>query len=320
MKKITSIIFIFVVSLVLLAGCTKTDNTKTPSSGFIGGTNGLVATFIPDAPPAKVYDANTYPFTISLQLENKGEYAVKANEVIATIDSIDYSTFQISNPNQKNPASLEGARRDAAGKSIMPGGKSVDISYDANYKSSVPASQPFKIGMNLCYLYQTNSISKACLRKDITARSLPNDVCKIEDKRLVSSSGAPVQVTSMSERPSGKNQIEIVVEIENKNVKGEVYEPNYLSKGTCITDPSTNVQNKLKAKIFFEDNQPSIKCAKFDNKNEGTLKLIANKATFNCLIDTSVLQATTFEKPIRVQLDYVYKDYTSQSIIVDRSL
>lgn len=317
MNKSSFTIFLVIASLLLLTACNNTKST-TSTSGFIGGTDGLVASFVENEPPAKVFDANTNPFRISLMLENKGEYNVQPSQVLTTIDSIDYSAFQISNPNQKNPSRIAGTTRDTSGKALA-GDKTTDISYEASYKNPVPAPQPFTIGMNICYQYQTQSITKTCLRKDVTSRPSPRDVCKIEDARLVSGSGAPIQVTSISERPSGRNQIALVVEVTNKG-PGEVYDPSFLNKGTCVTDPSPTVQNRVKAKIYFPDGAPSIKCTQFNNGNEGTLRLVQETQRFDCIVDTTNLQTTTFEKAVTIQLDYVYKDYISQQVIVDKSL
>ena len=208
--------------------------------------------------------------------------------------------------------------RDPTGKST-PGGKSTELGYESSYKPTVPASQAFTIGMNLCYKYRTETIAKACLKKDVTSRPGNKDVCKIDDVKIASNSASPIQVTTILERPSGKNQVALVLQIENKG-KGEVYDSTFLSKGTCLSDPNANVQNKVHVKILFPDSQPGIKCTQFDNGNEGTLRLVQSKQRFNCVVDTSGLQSTIFEKQINVELDYVYKDYVSKQIIVQKSI
>lgn len=315
MKKIF-FIGIFLIAILFLTACEQ--KAATPATGFIGGKDGLILSFLTEDPPSKVYDDSTNPFRISLLLENKGEYDIQPNEVLATIDGIDYDSFSIANPTQKNPGTIERVKKDTTGKLIL-GGKSVDISFDANYKSKVPASQPFSIGMNVCYTYKTDAITKACLRRDVTSRALATDRCKIEEQKPVSSSGAPVQITSITQRPSGKNQLLFVVNVNNVG-KGEVYEPSFISKPSCLSDPLSALQNKVRVKVYFADNKPAVKCAKFGNGNEGTLTLVQGSQRVECLADTSGLQATTYEKAISVQLDYVYKDYLSKSLIVDRSL
>lgn len=316
MKKNILFISIALVSILFLVSCTTT--APKSSTGFIGGTDGLSATFITDQPPAKVYDDNTNPFTIALTIENKGEHDVQPNELLTTIDGIDYTAFQIANPNQRNSLRIGKVQKDSTG-AVLPGDKNTDISYDASYKDKVAASSPYSIGMNICYNYQSDALSKVCLRNDVTARPGPKDVCMIEGNRIVSSSGAPIQITTITERPSGKNQVELIIEFENKG-KGEVYDPSFLSKGTCLTDIASGLQNKVHAKVFFQDATPSINCKQLDNTNEGTVRLVTNKQRLDCTIDTGSIQATTFEKDLNVALTYVYKDYISTQILIDKSL
>lgn len=316
MKK-SVFIGIFIIFLLFLTACGTTKPT-TPTSGFIGGKDGMVASFLTDDPPAKVYDDSTNPFRMSLMIENKGEYDIQPNDILVTVDGIDYDSFSIKSPTQRNPSIIEKVRRDTAGKAL-PGGKSVDISFEANYKEKVPASQPYSIGMNICYKYNTQAIAKTCLRKDVTARPLPSDRCKIEEAKLASNSGAPVQVTSITQRPSGKNTILVVIGINNVG-KGEIYDPSFLSKGTCISDPVSGLQNNVHVKVTYGDNKPSVTCSLPGNSNEGTIKLIGGSQRITCTVDTANVQSTTFEKAINVELNYVYKDYITKSIIIDRSL
>lgn len=311
-------ITLLLVFLLVLTACTGTQQTQITTSGFIGGTEGVVASFQTDEPQAKVLDSGLSPFRVTLLLENKGEHPLQAGDILTTMDSIDYNAFQIKNPNAKNDMLVQGITRDTTGKSVI-GDKYPGISYEASFKDKVPAPQSYTIGMNICYKYGTETLSKACLRKEVTARTTTKDICKIEDKRAVSNSGAPLQVTAISERPSGKNQITLVFELENKG-KGEVYDNAFLSKGKCVSDPNSALLNKVHVKVFFEENKPAVKCTQFANSNEGTLRLVQNKQRFDCTIDTTGLQDTLFERLVNVNIDYVYKDYISKQIIVDKSV
>ncbi len=311
MKK-QMVFILFVLSILIIAGCGGGKKPKTPQVGFIGGKEGLVPTLnIISTTQNEVLDNDQEQFQIAIKIQNKGEDTVEANEILTTLTGIDLSAFQIKEPNGvlANSDVLEKTRAEA-GK-ILPTSETQMI-YEANYKFDEPTNKMQDIGANICYKYQTTASADACLRKDVTKPSTEAR-CKIEDQKLVGNSGAPVQVAVVTQRPSAKNKLRFTINIENLG-KGEVYNKEFLLKGKCIDDQEA--KNKLYLKVGFQDGNPKVQCSRLNNNNEGFVNLIQNKATITCEADTPGLQETTFTKSLITILDYVYKDAVSAKLTI----
>ena len=316
MKKLLFIIF--VTSLLILSACNSEKKGKTPQVGFIGGTSGLVSTMnIVSSKQNEVLDNNGEPFQITVNLKNKGEHKINSNEILTTLTGVDLNTFQIAEPEGvlTNQDELEKSRVEA-GKLLPPA--ETTLSYEANYKFDEPADKIQNIGVNICYKYETVGSADACLRREVTKPSSESQ-CKIEEIKKVGNSGAPVQITSLTQRPSGKNKLSLNLQIENLG-KGRVYATNFLSKGKCLDIDDINSKNKINIKIEFPEKNPPIQCGKLNNGNEGTITMYDNKATLSCSIDTTNIQETTFTKSLLTTLNYVYKDSVTGKITIRNSV
>ena len=305
------IIFLSLLILII-AGCTSGKNNKVPDVGFIGGTEGLVPKLeIISSQPNEVLDNDVEPFQIALSLQNKGEHTVAANEVITTLAGIDLNAFQIIEKDgvSKNLDQLEKLRKE--GGNLIPASETA-IVYEASYKYDEPTDKVQDLAVNFCYKYRTTATADACLKKEVT-RPSTESLCKIDDKKVVGNSGAPVSVFLLTERPAGKNQLTFTIQVKN-NGKGDVYAQDFLSKGKCIEDQP--MKNKLNVKVEFPDGNPVIKCGKLNDKNEGTISMIQNTASLSCTVDTSTLQDSAFTKSLQVHLDYVYKDDVSTKLTI----
>jgi hypothetical protein len=313
MKKF---LVILLVSLFLLTACSQTS--KTPTSGFIGGKEGIVAVLsvVSTAGNNNIFDNGVDPFKVQVDLQNKGEYDIKNNELLVTLDGINFNAFQIKDASQKNTIPLPGLRREA-GKATPP--SQAIIQYDANYKPNEDADRSVDLAANVCYKYQTIArVIDLCLRKRVTG-PITTPVCNIEGTKTPESSGSPFKITTFTQRPAGENKVSIYVEAENQG-KGTIYSKEFLSGGKCIDDEKD--KNKLFVKVDlteFPNSASMIKCTGF-NGNNGFVNVIQNKIQMFCEIDTSSLQDTTFETPVRLTFDYVYKDSVATKLTIKSSI
>lgn len=309
-KSIFTIIFLIII--LTLAGCNSQKKDKVPAVGFIGGTEGLSAKLeIVSSQLNEILDDGVEPFQISLNLQNKGEHTVNKDEVLTTLAGIDLNAFQIK---EKDGTSANFDQLDKLrfeGNTKLPPSETV-IVYDANYKYDEPTNKVQDLAVNYCYKYTTTAAADACLKKEVTKPS-KEERCKINEQKVVGNSGAPVSVILLNERPSEMNTVTFAIQIENKG-KGDIYAPDFLSKGKCIEDLES--KNKIHVKVEFPDSDPVIKCAKFDDSNEGILGVIQNKASLTCTADTSNMQDTAFTKSLRITLSYVYKDDVSAKLTI----
>ena len=320
MKKIIAILTLVSI-LLLVAGCEGNTST-TSKGGYIGGNQGLIIQYALDSPPAKVLDADQETFSIALQLTNKGEYDIKAGEVIATLTGINYITYGITDSTLKNVAQIEKVKKTAEGI-VLDGGVSTDISYTAGYKEDLPVDQSETIVTNVCYRYQTEATTAMCLRKEVTGKGETSDSCKVGDALIAGNSGAPIQITQMTESIAGKNQVSLTMKIENVGT-GVAYTPEGLLEGKC-SETGTKLKdykNKVQVQVSFPTlPSAAVSCGKFKGTSSGTLDLVGGKTTtLSCTIDTTNLQETTFTSSPKVLVDYMYKESINQAIQIQNVL
>jgi len=302
MKKL--LLSILLISLLLVAACT-TGTKKTPTSGFVGGKDGIVSkiTVESSSDNNQVLDDNKETFNINVNLENKGEYSVKEGEAMVTLDGINYNAFQIPNPTKLNEVPLEKLRKEA--DKVSAASQTI-IQYDARYLPNEDADRTLDLAANVCYKYETISrVKDLCLRKQVTG--VPSTTCKVDEAKVSENSGAPLQVTTLVKRPAGENKISVYIEAMN-NGKGILYSKDYLANGKCVDNDKE--KNKVYAKVElteFQNSASFIKCSSMTN-NEGQLNVIQNKVSLSCTIDTSSMQDNAIETPLRVTFNYVYKD------------
>ena len=307
------IIIVLIISILFVLGCAPKQ--KGSVTGYIGGVNGLKASFADSEPPEKVLDANNEQFRITVVLRNEGERDIAPGGVKTTVTGINPVSFQIKDSTQKNENDITGSKREQ--DKLVPGGQD-EISYSASYKDDEPTDVPFNIGVNVCYKYGTDAVANLCLRKQASARSSEKDVCQIYADKTISNSGAPVQITALSERPAGLNKVKVIFNIENKG-KGIVYSKDAFASNPCIPEKEKDRENMINVRVSTNADA-AIKCGKLEDRGEGAVRLVEGKTIVTCDLDTSRLAETTFENPLKITLDYMYKEDLNKQVIVQNAV
>ena len=309
------LIILLLIGFIFISGIQGCEKKQSVKEGYLGGTDGLGLNFAEGEPPESVLDANTDPFIITLLLKNKGEYDIPESGVIVTLTGINKDAFQIGDLTKRNedPISKSGIEQ---GK-VVTGGQD-EISYDAKYRDDLPTDFIQTIGANVCYRYSTGALAKLCLRKGASERARDNDVCIIYEDKGISNSGAPVQIMTLSERPAGTNKVRVIFEIENKG-KGVSYLKDTFSGSACLESGNRDNENKVNV-LVSSDDDVTITCNKLNDNAEGEVRLVENKVILSCDIDTSRLQDTTFISPLKINLDYMYKDFISKQIKIENAV
>lgn len=317
MSRLTKTLVIISLALLLLSAqkCEKKTETPKASYGFIGGTAGLDSLFVSGQPPEKVLDAGNEPFVIAIQHNNNGEYDIKENEVVTTLEGISFSTFGINKQTQTNDISLPRKILEKATKNIVPGGQAETV-YEASYKEDISFDKTHTIAANVCYKYQTRAVSSLCLVNNPTQRPRETDVCLINEGKPTGNSGAPLQATTLSQRASGKSEVTFTFQVENKGT-GSVYSPSLIEKKECTDRANEDILDWVQVTIKSPEGL-SIDCAKLNNGSQGQVRLIKGITTISCKLDTSRLtQAAPFTSEVLVHLDYAYKTHFSKQITVE---
>ncbi len=304
----------YVVFLVLLlslsgaAGCPKKE-AGTGLGAYIGGTNGLDLSFADEEPPEEVLDNNQLPFYITLLVENMGEYTVPRGKVIATLSGINKDAFGIKSLNIKSQSDLFGI--SSIGTEIMEGALDEMQFNEAKWKSDLPADFTTQLRADVCYAYQTDSLTQFCLKKKPWQRR-DEDVCLITNDNVgIGNSGAPLQVSNVKS-VAGPDSVVFTFVVENKG-SGEVYEDKTFSDRCTVEYDKID---KVNVKIKSQSGKLSVKCGILDNKDYGVIRLVNSKKTVSCTINTSGLQEIAFEEPFEIILNYFYKQAIGKSLTV----
>jgi hypothetical protein len=307
--------FLILISFTLLiSGCEKEIVDNNINDPFVGGTTGLTFSFQEFEPPTSVLDDSQEEFYITLLVKNVGEWTVPEGRVIASLSGIHAEAFDMSSLNTKSEVDISGTTKD--GEFVMAGAEELLEFGEASYVNDVPADFSLKIRSDLCYDYKTQAITNLCLKKNVLKDSI-EDVCDTTSSSLeFFNSGAPVHVSTMRQKASGSNKIQLTLTITN--VAGDlVYLPGTF-ENSCVGNEDS--KDKLKVTINNPQNNFNVECTALGRSNSGEIRLVNGKKELTCTIDTSDLQEVTYQDPLLIDLDYMYRSNVNTNLIVKDSL
>ncbi len=310
MNKKSVLILVVLLSLFIVGCQTGTKKEQKTLGIFIGGTDALDFSFIESQPPNKVLDDLQEPFFIGLKLQNKGEFEIPANKVIASLSGINQEAFSLSSLNAKLKIPLEGKIK--SGDQIIESSPE-ELQFDqANYKHDLNADFPTSLRVDVCYEYKTKAVSKVCLKKKAVEKTLEDKCSVLSDSVVTETSSAPVQIKDVKQRSSAAQEVKLTFRIVNAG-KGDIYPPATFSE-KCI-DVSAE-KNKIQVEVTSPSAKVNIKCSQLQDSNKGITKLALGEKTISCDIPTADLQETAFEEPVSIQLSYFYKGSIEKQITV----
>lgn len=312
MKRFYAIIAILM--LVFLVGCQQQDQKKTTTGkSFIGGTEGLDMKFLTGAPPDSVFDTDN-PFSISVRIENKGEYSIE-NKADATVEitGINAADFGVTQASLKKdvPEALMKSSLDASGNIIQGTVTTVDFE-NLQYKGKVSGTVPFTLQANVCYEYGTKAQAKLCVLKDLLGKTGTAQLCNPNNQAIVAeSSGAPVQVVSMSQNVLGANKVSFTFKIKNSGA-GTLHQ-----KGTEC-DSSIPMKDKIWVEVK-DTGLGTLECSglKDGTKTTGFVTLYNNEAQVRCT--QTISNPADFEKLVEIELKYGYKQSIQKTLSVKQA-
>jgi len=303
----SKIMILLVIGLFLLVGCEK-EVQSTFSKAFIGGTSSIDFEFIDGSPPAEVYDGGSYPFEVTLDVENKGEWDVPKDKI--TIDLAGFYPPDFNSPTvSKNPdEDLEKSYIDSEGN-VIPGTVTYVTFSDFNFVGELPANNDYNIRANLCYVYGTLAYADLCVLDDLT--KTVDQVCKVTERKTVESSSAPVQIENFEESIAGTDKITFSFEIVQTG-------SGLVSKQETACSDETIEKDKVWVEI--DSGLDGLKCSGLSDGTDttGYTTLYGKKRMIRCTQDTSAadLQGRDFEKKVNIKAIYDYKDHKEVTVTV----
>ena len=230
---------IITTALIIIAftGCAGDGGKPSAGSPFVGGTNGILMSFLEGNPPAEVTDGEQFPFKVVVKLKNDGEATIPAGWMKLSLSGIDPVEFSAKESDMSQPTGEEEklirTYKDVEGNTIEGG--TAYISFPPNdddsfnYKGSLSGNMPFTIRADACYRYGTMATSKLCLKRNVLEPD-KEGVCKVTESKAVYNSGGPVQITSLQEGVGGRNRISFTFTVAHKG-NGNMYQPEEIDRG-----------------------------------------------------------------------------------------
>lgn len=313
-----------VLVVILLVGCGQQTNQQTGPSAtpFIGGTNALSASFIPGAPPDYIFDSARFPFGITVQLQNLGEDDVQPGDgyiEILGLNPRDFGLASQADLRRDFTDALLGAKKNFAGD-VIEGGRSVISFGDAtplNYQPDLTGNFGLTVRANLCYNYKTIASSQICVKRDLLTNIDTKEICTISGDKLVSNSGGPVQVISMSESPVGDNKVQVNFVVAHVGSEND----RFYKINTACDDRATNPnKDKVFVNMVSDINGARGQCSGLESasadRSSGFITLF-NGAPRNvvCTFDTSSVDFVS-QMPVLVQLEYRYSQFIERPLVI----
>jgi len=291
---IIPLIALLFVGLIFSSGCVKKEAgvSENVSQMFAGGNDGLVLSFLPGAPPSEIFELSD--FTISVKLDNQGEYTVPAGKAKVTLGGINTQSFSINETTRTNTGELTG-KQLISGEEV-PGAFEI---LDFNAKApDYPGDTQLTIVASTCYPYESLGVATACIKENVFAQTTgSSEICKISGDLKVKNKGAPVHVSSIKEIPMGTNKIGFQVRVKNLG-NGQVYGPD----SECGNKENTV---RVSASIPGID----VTC------NPSDLTLVDGEALTFCTA-TIPENVGEYKDLLQITLQYYYSDHTSQKITI----
>ncbi len=306
MKKYIAVLF--VCSLLFLVGCGEEGGEAVLTGGapFLGGTNGLLVSF-ENSPPPEVFDGGDFPFDIIIKLKNNGEWDVSKDQARVKITGMRAEQFDLveSDLLKTSPDDLPKMQRDPTGKLIESPPVLVEFT-DFNHQESITGSElTYPIRADVCFRYGTQAVSQLCVRENIL-NPKSGGVCTINEDKTIFNSGAPVQVTGLTENARSSDKIGFSFTIQHQGT-GDIYEQDTL----CNKEART-----FEDRIFVnvDAGVQGLSCSGLDTGTSGSVKLFGGTKTISCTL--TVPNPSDYQLPLAITIGYDYEVSQSTQILV----
>jgi len=318
MKKKTELILIIscVISLFIISACGGgvVDTLEDP---FFGGTEGIEMEFLDDSPPEEVSDGGEFDFQAILKIINRGEFDLlkQNNHVKVSLIGFDSTEFGLT-PEEKSGLKERIPIDDLIAKkrigndvidpieTLLTFPENKQFNYGGNL---IGDSKTFKFRADICYKYQTNSLSEICVLANLINPD-KEDVCNPKGSKDVFSSGSPLQINSFRQDIAGNSKIRFSFDIVHSGT-GEVFMDD--GSVNCPKTPAEKrtKENSIKAtvKTGINGNLNCVGIGSGTREVTGKVRLIDGKRTITCT--QNLEDRRGFNKEVNIILDFNYHEF-----------
>lgn len=294
-------VIFFLITLLLTVSACKKDTKQT--GPFKGGINGVEISFLPTAPPSEFNSRDTVP--VKVLLKNKGERDVAEGEAKVQLFGIHYPSFGLSEEYRQTSGKLIGIS-----EFVTEGGEQqVDIGV-ISYNKEIINFEEFQLKARVCYPYSTKAQLNVCISSLNLEQGGAEKVCSVSGEKLGKNdvSSAPIQITRVTEKLRGSDQLLFDISIENKG-KGLPYRNSMECSDLNDAIKKSDNENIVVVKV-----PEDIKCSFLgETASTGELRLTEGKKILTCRRNVPET-GSNFEQKLTITLEYKYVDTTTKSI------
>ena len=296
--------FLMIVLFILVTGCSGMGpSASNVQDDYHTGTQGIVMSFVPNAPPSRVYDGDK--LDISVQLENKGAYP-EGNKLQGKLEVSGFDPASIRGSwdgGNSMPSDLEGKSQSnpVGGIDVMTYKSSnVNVPFDADYYEPT-------VLVHSCYKYQTIANPSVCVDADPYEVVEEKKVCTPGTVSVGGGQGAPISVTSV-EQEVGSDNLFFRIYISNVG-GGSVMVPGAYSD--CPFNVEYDELDKVVAKIKLP-HDASPDCSPKGTSSD-PIRLTGGRGYIFCKFNKPA-QKSAYITNLDIVLDYVYSSSISKQI------
>ena len=325
-----SLIFaLFLILLISIYGCKGKKSAEKSMEEIRTGTQGIMLSFMPNAPPDKIVveRGSDNTFDAILELRNKGAFPQPEDGLSAPPGRIYLSGYDPQIISFGNTPIQELSDKALEGKSTINPNGGLDLvtfkgTIDYN-NLNVEKYEPTLLA-TACYQYLTVAGPSVCIDPDPYSTITQKKVCQVQGITL-SNQGAPVAVTKIDEEAFAK-KIEFRITIKNVG-GGEVIKRDSLNKCGLTGDKigREDIDKVLLAELRV--GTKILKCGPFTDRvnaaiegETGYIRLINGEGVIICRMPSSDYgeSKTSYTTPMTITLIYGYRSTAERKIMIKR--
>lgn len=303
-KKFKKFLFcVVVVASLLLLSCSGDKKQSQQTGIFLGGTEGLAASFEPfgikEGDVLTMYDTEDFP--LEVVLKNKGEEVVAPGKAKLRLLGPAQTDFE-------NIPSWELTNSQAIDKKteFNPEGGEAIVSFTpgalARYLREVTSFVDITWNVEYAYDYKTHVIvNDVCFKGDIT----DTRVCEAKGAKSFAVSGAPIQVKAITQDTGGKGIPLLKFQVENVG-------------GGDATLVGAEFDNRFHQIGYVIDEPTKWECKSGGRENQA--RFVGNTAEIICKLREPLAENELYTSTLRFTLEYQYQQLATEKLRIKESV
>jgi len=336
-RKVLLVAVLFL--LISVSACSKKRAVEKKLDDIRTGTQGIVMSFLPNAPPDKVHieEGADNTFDVVLEIRNKGAYP-QPNEGTApdgfvALSGYDPNIVKVGIQNAEDNQPWQYLRGKALeGKStINPNGGLDLLTFKVKIDGKALKVEKYEPTFlaTACYPYKTVAGPPVCIDPNPYTTVNLKKVCQVQSVSL-SNQGAPIAVTRIDEEAlAGRTQFKITI----KNVGGgDVIK----SLDKCATSKITREDIDKLSVYWVSISDKALECGPYaegpygeslvggrtTSTSGGVVRLISGEGFIICNFQKENYKEsiTAFTTPIFIKLGYGYRTSIEKKIQIKKEI